>query len=176
MREKTRRMLLAGAAVAAVLAVGGCSSAEDTAPRVAGAEGGGAKKEPQDDDAVRRAWVDCMHAQGQNGVTQDKEGNIAIPAAGTDGGSLEGYETAAKTCDAKVPGIHQVKAKNNAKFVEMARAFVACARKNGYPDLPDPEPQTGILVIPTAAFDGAKWDAIQPACSKLPMPGYRIGP
>ncbi|MEV7277335.1 hypothetical protein [Streptomyces sp. NPDC093111] len=172
MRSGTRRVVLAAAAVAAVLMASGCS-AEDAAPRVAG-DGGAQKSGGQNDDAVRKAWVDCMHAQGQSGVQQDKEGNIAIPAAGTDGSSPEGYENAAKVCDAKVPGIHQVKSKNDAKFAEMGRAYVACARKNGYPDLPDPD-EKGILVIPTNVFDAAKWDAIQPACSKLPMPGYRIG-
>lgn len=172
MRSGTRRGVLAATAVAAVLVASGCS-AEDTAPRVAGGDGT-VKSGPQNDDAVRKAWVDCMHTQGQGSVEQDKEGNITIPAAGTDGGSVEGYETAAKVCDAKVPGIHQVKSKNDAKFAEQGRAFVACARKNGYPDLPDPDAQ-GVLVIPTKLFDAAKWDAIQPACGKLPMPGYRIG-
>ncbi|MER8048130.1 hypothetical protein [Streptomyces sp. NPDC094032] len=172
MRGGTRRVVLAAVAMAAVVTASGCS-AEDAAPRVAG-DGGTGTSRPQDDDAVRRAWVDCMHTQGQSGVEQDKDGNITIPAAGTDGGSIDGYEGAAKVCDAKVPGIHQVKSKNDAKFAEQGRAFVACGRKNGYPDLPDPD-EKGILVIPAADFDMAKWDAMQPACGKLPMPGYRIG-
>ncbi|MFE3151204.1 hypothetical protein ACFXJ6_31805 [Streptomyces sp. NPDC059218] len=174
MRNGTRRAVLAVSALAAVLVMSGCSSQDDSAPRIAGDEGSGTSK-PQDDNAVRKAWVDCMHKQGQTSVTQDKDGNIAVPAAGTGtGGSPAEYDAAAKTCDAKVPGIHQVQDKNKAKFVELARNFVACARKHGYPDLPDPDPKTAILVIPTASFDAAKWDAIQPACSKFPV-SYRIG-
>ncbi|MFD9691374.1 hypothetical protein ACFY2K_16975 [Kitasatospora sp. NPDC001309] len=171
--ETTVRAVLAATAVAVALMVSGCSSA-DQAPRVAG-DGNGGRSAPQDDAAVRKAWVDCMHQQGQTGVQQDKDGNIGVPAAGTDSGSAGDYEPAAKICDAKVPGIHQVTLKNHERFVEMARAFVACARKNGYPDLPDPDPKNGILEIPRASFDMAKWDAVQPACGKLPMPGYHIG-
>ncbi|MFE7580020.1 hypothetical protein ACFU5Y_00450 [Streptomyces gardneri] len=174
MRSRTGRALMAAAAVTAVLVMSGCS-ADDTAPRVAGDEGTGGGK-TQDDNVVRRAWVTCMHGQGQNGVQQDKDGNIYMPAAGTgDDAAVAGYEAAAKVCDAKNPGIHQVNEKNSRKFVEMGRAWVACARKNGYPDLPDPDPKTGILNIPRLSFDPAKWDAVQPACSKLPLPGYQIG-
>ncbi|MEV6976638.1 hypothetical protein [Kitasatospora sp. NPDC093806] len=174
MRTRTTvRTVLAATAVAAALVVSGCSS-QDEAPRVAGAGSGGSSA-PQDDDAVRRAWVDCMHQQGQTGVQQDKDGSITVPAAGTGSGSADDYEPAAKICDAKVPGIHQTKQKNNERFVEMARVFVACARKNGYPDLPDPDARTGILNIPGASFDRDKWDAMQPACGNLPMPGYHIG-
>ncbi|MFJ9948197.1 hypothetical protein [Kitasatospora sp. NPDC091207] len=173
MRSRTVRTVLAAAAVTAALAMSGCSSS-DPAPRVEGGAATG-KGKPQDDGAVRQAWVNCMHQEGQNGVELDKDGNILIPAAGTDGGSTTGYDTAARSCDAKVPGIHQVKPKNMEKSIEEARAFVACARKNGYPDLPDPDPKTAILTIPRASFDMAKWDAIQPACGRLPMPGYSIG-
>ena len=174
MRNRTGRALVAAAAMTAALVMSGCS-AEDTAPRVAGDDGSGTGK-PQDDNAVRRAWVTCMHGQGQNGVQQDKDGNIYMPATGMGGdGSVSGYEAAVKVCDEKNPGIHQATEKNAQKFVEQARAWVACARKNGYPDLPDPDPKTAVLQIPRLSFDAAKWDAVQPACSKLPLPGYQIG-
>ncbi|MFE2322992.1 hypothetical protein ACFXD5_03525 [Streptomyces sp. NPDC059385] len=177
MRNRIGRAALVAAAVAAVLVSSGCS-AGDSAPRVAGDGGSGSRSgKPQDDNAVRRDWVKCMHGQGQNGVQQDKDGNIFTPATGTGGDASDpaAYETASKLCDAKVPGIHQAQEKGKQKFVEEARAWVACGRKNGYPDLPDPDPKDGIVVIPSGSFDAAKWDAIQPACSKLPMPGYRIG-
>ncbi|MFB6837158.1 hypothetical protein [Streptomyces sp. NPDC056361] len=174
MRSRTGRALAAAVAVTVALLTSGCS-AEDSAPRVAGDDGSRASG-PQDDNAVRRAWVTCMHAQGQNQVQQDEEGNIYTPAAGVGTeGDVAGYEAAAKVCDAKNPGIHQATEKTHRKFVDQARAWVACGRKNGYPDLPDPDPKTGILQIPRAAFDAAKWDAIQPACSKLPAPSYQIG-
>ncbi|MFE4257308.1 hypothetical protein [Streptomyces sp. NPDC056883] len=174
MRSRTGRVLMAAAAVSAALVLSGCSS-EEAAPKVAGGDGSG-KSKPQDDNEVRRAWVTCMHGQGRNEVQQDKDGNIFTPASGTGGDAdVAGYETAAKACDEKVPGIHQAKAKDNQKFVDMARAFVACGRKNGYPDMPDPDPKDGILVFTATSFDAAKWDAVQPACAKLPMPGYRIG-
>ncbi|MFF4323204.1 hypothetical protein [Streptomyces sp. NPDC001568] len=175
MRSRTGRVLMAAAAVSAALVMSGCSSQED-APKVAGGDGSGKRKQ-QDDNEVRRAWVTCMHGQGRNEVQQDKDGNITIPASGTGDvdADFAAYEKAAKVCDEKVPGIHQAKSKLNQKFADEARAWVACARKNGYAELPDPDARTGILNIPRLKFDGAKWDAVQPACSKLPAPSYSIG-
>ncbi|MFE3766609.1 hypothetical protein ACFXPI_33165 [Streptomyces sp. NPDC059104] len=176
MQNRTGRAVLAAVVVAVALVASGCSEGS-SAPRVAGDKGSGSGPgKPQDDNAVRRDWVNCMHGQGQNSVQQDKDGNIFLPATGLGGdASASGYDTASKLCDEKVPGIRQAMEKGREKFVEEARTWVACGRKNGYPDLPDPDPKTGTVVIPTNSFDPAKWDAIQPACSKLPMPGYRIG-
>lgn len=172
--RSVRGMVAVGAAVA-VLALVGCSSKE-VAPEVAGAEGAG-KGKPQDDNATRKAWVDCMHKQGQTSVEQDKDGNITFPASGTDSGVAAGFDTASRLCDEKVPGIHQVKQADDTKYVEMARKWVACARKNGYADMPDPDPKDrGTVVIPRAKFDEAKWDAVSKACeAQFPLPGYRIG-
>lgn len=172
--EIVRTTVLAAAAVTAALVMSGCSSPAP-APDVAGGDGT-EKSKPQDDNAVRRAWVDCMHQQGQNSVEQDKEGNISFPASGTgESSGTDAYDAASKICDAKVPGIHQAVRKNNEKFVEQGRAFVACARKNGYADIPDPDPKTGLLAFSAASFNAERWDAIQPACGKLPLPGYSIG-
>ncbi|MFC9797242.1 hypothetical protein ACFVJI_31950 [Streptomyces sp. NPDC127584] len=174
MRAPIGRTLIAAAAVAAALVMSGGSSSQDEAPKVAGGDGTGGGK-PQDDSAIKQSWVSCMHAQGQTQVLINKEGDISVPASGTGSGAVGGYEAAAKLCDEKNPGISQVQEKNNKKFVDMARAFVACGRKNGYPDMPDPDPKDGILVFTNQSFDAAKWEAIQPACGKLPLPGYRIG-
>ncbi|MCM1970529.1 MULTISPECIES: hypothetical protein [unclassified Streptomyces] len=168
------RALPAAAAAAAVLALAGCS-ADAPAPEVAGGDRGGRAK-PQDDNAVRRAWVDCMHQQGQTSVEQDKDGNIGFPAASTDTGMPSGYDAASRLCDEKVPGIHQIQQADSAKYVEMARKWVECARKNGYSDMPDPDPEEGVVVVPRAVFDPAKWDAAARACdAQFPLPGYRIG-
>ncbi|MFI5981888.1 hypothetical protein ACIBEA_13530 [Streptomyces sp. NPDC051555] len=175
-RGRAVRGVVAVGAAVAVLALTGCSS-QAAAPQVAGAEGAGkGKGKAQDDNAVRKAWVDCMHKQGQTSVQQDKDGNIGFPAAGTDSGMLSGYDTAGRLCDEKVPGIHQIQKADNAKFVEMARKWVACARKNGYPDMPDPDAEEPVVVIPRAVFNEAKWDAASKACdAQFPLPGYRIG-
>lgn len=177
MRSRVKQAVVTVAAVSAALMISSCSSPE-SAPRVAGDEGGGSGKK-QDDAAVRRSWVKCMHDQGQTQIFIDKDGNIAMPASGTGasagaGSSMDAYDKASKDCDVKNPGINQARAKTSAKFVEEARKFVACARKNGYGDLPDPDAKTGILNIPRASFDAAKWDAIQPACGKLGV-SYSIG-
>ncbi|MER5966439.1 hypothetical protein [Streptomyces sp. NPDC002057] len=174
MRERIGRTLIAATALATALVMSGCSGPQAAAPKVAGDDGSGSGK-PQDDAAIKQSWVSCMHTQGQTQVLIDKEGNIAMPATGAGSTPAGGYEAAARLCDGKNPGIHQVQEKSNRKFVDMARAFVACGRKNGYPDMPDPDPKDGILVFTDQSFDPAKWDAIQPACGKLPMPGYRIG-
>ncbi|MFE9566544.1 hypothetical protein ACFYM0_36230 [Streptomyces sp. NPDC006487] len=169
-----RALPAAAAAAVVVLALAGCSASAPV-PEVAGGERGGQVK-PQDDNAVRRAWVDCMHQQGQTSVEQDKDGNIGFPAASTDSGMPSGYDAAARLCDEKVPGIHQVQQADNAKFLEMARKWVECARKNGYADMPDPDPKEGTVIVPRALFDAVKWDAASRACeAKFPLPGYRIG-
>lgn len=173
-RGRSVRGVLAGGAAVAVLALAGCSSGE-SAPEVAGGEGQVQGKQ-QDDNAVRRAWVSCMHKQGQTSVEQDKDGNISFPASGTGSGLPQGFETASRLCDEKVPGINQIREADSAKFVEMARKWVKCARKNGYSDMPDPDPKDGTVVIPSAKFDEAKWDAVARACNaKFTPPGYRIG-
>lgn len=174
LRRRSIRVGLVAAAAGTILTVAGCSS-DDSAPKVAGDEGAGRAK-PQDDNAVRKAWVDCMHKQGQAGVTQDKDGNIAFPAAKTDTGLEPGFETATKLCDEKVPGIKQAKQADNTKLVEMSRKWVECARKNGYTDMPDPDPKTAIVTVPRAVFDPTKWDAASRACdARFPMAGYSIG-
>ncbi|MFF2012353.1 hypothetical protein ACFVWY_25160 [Streptomyces sp. NPDC058195] len=173
MYGRNRRPLLASAVMAAALLLSACSS-DDSAPRVAG-DNGTEKAGQQDGAALRQAWVDCMHKQGQTDVGQDKDGNITVPASNVDDTSAEAYEKAAKVCDAKVPGVQQVTGETQERLVKQARAFVACARKNGYPDIPDPDPRSGIVVFTSTTFDMAKWDAMQPACGKLPMPGYTIG-
>ncbi|WP_439678161.1 hypothetical protein [Embleya sp. MST-111070] len=173
LRRSPVGVALAAVAAGMVLAVAGCSSG-DSAPKVAGDEGGG-KAKAQDDNAVRKAWVDCMHKQGQNSVSQDKDGNITFEAASTGTGLPPGFETASRLCDEKVPGINQVKHADNAKWVEMSRKWVECARKNGYTDMPDPDPKSGLLAIPKAMFDDAKWGAAERACVQFPLAGYRIG-
>ncbi|MFE4263603.1 hypothetical protein [Streptomyces sp. NPDC056883] len=168
------RALPAAAAATALLSLARCS-ADAPAPEVAGGERG-RQATPQDDDAVRRAWVDCMHRQGRTSVEQDEDGAIGLPAASTYRGMRSGYEDAARLCDEKVPGMHQVKKADTTKFVEMARKWVACARKNGYSEMPDPDPQEAVVVIPRSVFDEARWDAAARACdARLPLPGYRIG-
>ncbi|WP_424215772.1 hypothetical protein ACN20G_26815 (plasmid) [Streptomyces sp. BI20] len=180
MHNGWQRTAWAAIALTSLLVVSGCSDARE-APRVAGDEGSGkSASAPRDENAIRKAWVDCMREQGQNGVRQNEDGDIVMDASGLGDpgagaqGSADGYDEASKTCDTKVPGIRQTRKEVNEKFLAQARDFVACARENGYRELPDPDPASAILVIPRNSFDGAKWDAALVACGKFQV-SYRIG-
>jgi hypothetical protein len=172
----------AGFAIAAVFAIGGCSS-HGSAPNVAG---GGATPSgaPKDQRAIQQAWVDCMHAQGQTGVNVTKDG-VIVQAAGAAPGSsapapVGDYATAAKTCDAKVPGYEQLAQNSSSDRVKRLlasnRVYVDCARKHGYPDLADADPATGILHVDPKTFNQAKWDQAVAACSKDAVPAYVLDP
>ncbi|MFI2471634.1 hypothetical protein ACH475_35570 [Streptomyces globisporus] len=165
--------MTAGACFA--LVVTGCSGGKE-APRVAGdqAGSGGTKSGQQDPRAIRQAYVNCMHDQGQTGLSLDDKGRI-VSKSNEAGNDVTGYNQAAKICDAKVPGMQQERAKGNAKIVEGARKFVACARKNGMPDMADPDPNDGTVVFKKAP-DVEAFNRVNQLCNKegQQIPGYKL--
>ncbi|MFB7635565.1 hypothetical protein ACFC0M_32070 [Streptomyces sp. NPDC056149] len=163
--------------VAAVVSVSGCS-AEQKAPDVAGGGGAGTSGKPKDQRAVRQQWVDCMHQEGQTGVTIGPKGEIQVPAGGAEGknggADNSAYDQAEKTCNAKVPGMQQVREQGKQKAIEQARKYVACLRENGYTDAPDPDPKTGVIVVDPKKWDKAKFGVAAKACTKVPGPGIQV--
>ncbi|MFE0178228.1 hypothetical protein ACFWZ2_38550 [Streptomyces sp. NPDC059002] len=89
-----------------------------------------------------------MNGEGQAGVKLDDKGRIVSDAGTTSESGKSGggaYAEAEKTCNAQVPGIQQEFEKSDAQAVEASRKFVACARKNGMPAFPDPDPKDGAV-------------------------------
>jgi hypothetical protein len=161
-------------AAVAVLALGGCSSGTDTAPKVAGARTSTGK--PQDEGAVKQAWVQCMHEAGQTSVQVNKQGQVEIPAAGADAdGSGSGADSGADAmqkamseCDAKVPGMRQLADKDLPKRVERARQLAVCLRKNGLTiaQVPDPDPKFSGQVAIAVDIDQAAFERAYAICGK----------
>lgn len=160
-------------AAVAVLALGGCSSGTDTAPKVAGARTDTAK--PQDEGAIKQAWVQCMHEAGQTSVQVNKKGQVEMPAAGSVDGPGSGVDSGADAmqkamteCDAKVPGMRQLADKGLSKRVERARQLAVCLRKHGLTvtQVPDPDPKfSGNLAI-AVDIDVAAFDRAYAICGK----------
>ncbi|MEG8281262.1 hypothetical protein [Streptomyces sp. AHA2] len=115
-----------------------------------------------------------MHEQGQSGVSLDDKGNIVLKSNGA-GDDTAGYDHASKICNAKVPGIQQERDARNAKMVKAARKFVACARKNGLPDIPDPDPKDGTVNFEKEP-DMDAFAKVGQLCTKdgQQLPGYTI--
>ncbi|WP_405101633.1 hypothetical protein [Micromonospora sp. NBC_01412] len=124
-----------------------------------------------------------MRDEGQTGIEVTEDGKVSFPAAGVqqpgaggDPGS-DAYGQAEKACNAKVPGYQQTRAEDQREYIEKIRAFVKCARENGFPNTPDPDPTTGVLVIRTAeqVNELDRWDKAFELCGKLAepySPGY----
>lgn len=175
LRRRTSRAFAVAVGAGLVLVVAGCSGGKE-APRVAGDQGGsgGTETGQRDPRAIRQAFVNCMHEQGQSGVSLDDKGNIVLKSNGA-GDDTAGYDQASKICNAKVPGIQQERDARNAKMVKAARKFVACARKNGLPDIPDPDPKDGTVNFKKEP-DMDAFAKVGQLCTKdgQQLPGYTI--
>ncbi|MGW5449425.1 hypothetical protein [Streptomyces asiaticus] len=172
------RIAVAVLATGAALTVTACSTeSEDKAPRVAGDQGKqNAKDKSRDQRAVAQAYIQCMRDQGQE-VKVDEQGRIAVPAAGpndaTGGGGKQGKVAggdllkAMDKCDTKVPGMKQLRDKGNTETLKQARGLVDCLRKNGIPDMPDPDPKNkGAVSAPGNTASQEKWTKAIGTCGK----------
>ncbi|TMU98520.1 hypothetical protein [Streptomyces sp. DASNCL29] len=172
------RIAVAVLAAGAALTVTACSTEpEDKAPRVAGDQGKqNAKGKSQDQGAIAQAYAQCMRDQGQEAKV-DEQGHIAVPAAGTEDtggpGGRQGAEAgddllkAIKKCDVKVPGMKQLRDKDDTERLKQARGLVDCLRKNGIPDIPDPDPKDrGAFSAPGDTTSSGKWTKAIGICGK----------
>lgn len=183
------RRTLAERVVAAVLIVGAALTAaacttesDEKGPRVAGDEGGqDAKDGPRDDGAVAQAYAQCLRDQGHE-VKVDERGRVAFPAAGPGdaqgGGAGDDLRNAMKVCDAKVPGMKQLKEKDDTESLKQARGLVECLRANGVPGMPDPEPEDrGAVSIPEDVAGRDTWTKAMGICGdKFPGVAFKAVP
>ncbi|MFB8243385.1 hypothetical protein ACFC58_43325 [Kitasatospora purpeofusca] len=163
-----RRAALAAAVGAALLGLVGCGG-DAGGPKVAGAAAG--DRAPGDQRQVMQKYASCLRDQGVQGVEVTDLG-VGIPATGVGDGGAAGADLVTRAsghCDKQVPEYHQLaqrlRADQGKKDLDAARKFAACMRKNGLPDMPDPELDGGAVVIRTPA--GPNWEVAMPKCGEL---------
>jgi len=177
-----RRTFMSWAAVTvltlgAAASVTACtSSGEKQTPNVAGDDGRqnkqGRTQNPKD---VAEAYAKCMREQGQE-VEIDEFGRVGAPASGPGGEGRvadEKLPEAIKECDKKVPGLKQLREKADTTALKQGRGLVKCLRKNGIPNMADPDPKTGRISVPNDAV-GEKWGKAMGICGSQ-FPGAAFG-
>ncbi|MFD7997974.1 hypothetical protein [Streptomyces mirabilis] len=162
------RKLMHGAAItlvtlgAAVPVTACTSSGNDDAPKVAGAGDKQGQGKPQSQKEVTQAYEKCLHDQGFM-VSVDESGRFKDPGPDNPGLLVQkGLIEAVKACQAKVPGMKQVKEKDDERALEDARGLAKCLRENGIPNVSDPDPNDPALSIPADA--GGKWNKAMSIC------------
>ncbi|MFE2727309.1 hypothetical protein [Kitasatospora sp. NPDC059327] len=156
-----------GAALLGLVSCGG----DGGGSKVAGAGAGGASNATGDQRQVMQKYASCLRDQGVQGVEVTDQG-VGIPATGVGDGGAAGADLVTRAsghCDKQVPEYHQLaqrlRADQGKKDLDAARKFAACMRKNGLPDMPDPELDGGAVVIRTPA--GPNWEVAMPKCGDL---------
>jgi hypothetical protein len=174
-----KRTVWAAAAAVLALALAGCggdgggdgggvASAGGTQSAAPAATQGAAKS----DYEAMLAFTECMRGEGIE--MEDPE-----PGAGVQlrlrGGDPAKTEAAMEKCRHLMPnGGEQQKA--DPERLEKARQYSKCMRDNGVPNFPDPDPETGGIMMragPGSGLDpnSAEFKAAQKTCEKLrPVP------
>ncbi|MFI7498811.1 hypothetical protein ACIBVL_09870 [Streptomyces sp. NPDC049687] len=159
----------------AVLSLTGCSLVqEDPVPEVAATDrDGGSTARPKDADAIRQAWLRCMHDAGHTELRMGDDGGVRRPAAGPDtaedaaaGQKAKDMKEDTQKCNAKVPGMQQLQEKLRAGDMKAARGLAACLRENGLPDVADPKPEDGAALTVPQDVDPAAWNKAYGICGK----------
>jgi hypothetical protein len=139
--ETTNRgsVSLALAAAALALTVAGCGGSGDSKSGSAGSNAN-----PNLEKAVK--YAQCMRG---NGVTNfpdpDKNGRFMIPAGGPNRNSPQ-FKKAQQACKSQEPPGIQDNPAERAQDQKEWLKWAQCMRKNGIPDMPDP--QDGRLLVP----------------------------
>jgi hypothetical protein len=169
---RSAAILLTAAAVSSATA---CTSSQDKAPVVA--HGNGSTSRLKDPAAIRQAWVRCMHEAGQTGVTVTKDGEVVMPATRPDTGQAyaSALAKAVQTCNAKVPGMQQLREQGGAERIKAAQAFVDCLRKHGVRNIADPDPKDMGAIASPSGVDEATWNKAYETCGK-DHPGVPLKP
>ncbi|MFJ7593446.1 hypothetical protein ACIQZO_39965 [Streptomyces sp. NPDC097617] len=166
-----RRTLLSCTAVLALgvaVSMTACTSSNSGAPKVAGADGkSDAQGNQQDPKEVMQAYIKCMREMGWE-VKMDNSGHVTDNTPGETGTPMK---EAFEECEAKVPGMKQVREKSKPQDLANARGLAKCLRENGISNMADPD--GGGLIRPKDAV-GGKWDNAVRICEKK-FPGIGIG-
>jgi hypothetical protein len=155
-----RHVLVAGATVGLILALGACGAA-DSQPGVATA--GDAQPSTSASSGLveqyvegMRSYAKCMREAGFTTPDPDTKGHIDY---GTDFGKLKSdpkFQAATKECEKGVPPIPAeltALPPYTAEQIAHQREYAKCVRANGYPEFADPGPN-GFEPSRTARPDG----------------------
>lgn len=172
-----RRTAWAVAAAVLALAVAGCGGDSDGGgvASAGGATGGAPGASPsasKDNYTAMLEFTECMRGEGIE--MPDPE-----PGAGVQlrfqGGDPKKTEAAMAKCRHLMPNGGEM-AKADPERIEKARQYSKCMRDNGVPAFPDPDPETGGIMMragPDSGLnpDDPKFQAAQKTCEKLrPVP------
>ncbi|MDQ7906223.1 hypothetical protein RB614_17055 [Phytohabitans sp. ZYX-F-186] len=170
---------MAGAVAAALFALalagcggggddGGIASAGGTAAPAAGASPSASK----DNYQAMLEFTECMRGEGIQMEDPEPGGGVQLRLRGGDPAKTE---AAMAKCRHLMPNGGEMP-KADPERIEKARQYSKCMRENGVPNFPDPDPETGNLMLragPDSGLDpnSAAFQAAQKTCEKLrPVP------
>jgi hypothetical protein len=164
-------LAVVGSGLAGCGGSGGSSSTSSSAPAASGGGGGGAT-----DGAQAVKYSQCMRSNGVPGFPDPVNGRLQLQFQ--KGGAVDPdspqFKSAEQACKSLAPAGIGGSGQNTQQQGQMLK-FVACMRKNGVPDFPDPEGgkmifKGGDNVDPNSP----QFQAAQKACQKL-LPGGAPG-
>lgn len=142
-----KRHITLAAVLAACLLAAGCD--HGTGPKVASAQGASQPRpsstaspmpSPAADEGDRALqFQQCMHDHGVD-VQTDSKGGVAVQASP---GDKQKAITATEACQIYLPGGGEKQKQLSPEDIEKLRRFSQCVRDHGFPDWPDPDPETG---------------------------------
>jgi hypothetical protein len=160
-----------------VAVLGGCTTKQEE-PKVASVGGdatasAAAAPQAQDAAAQGRKFAQCMREQGVEMPDPGPDGMVPLDV---DQGNQDKVTAASRKCREFLPNGGEP-AKMSAADIAKRRDFAACIRKNGLPDFPDPDPETGdFSVSKDKASVLDKLEGVAPKCQSGggAMPAIRI--
>jgi hypothetical protein len=167
-------------ALVLVAALGGCAG-EPAEQQVASAGGtvtpSAGAGQPVDRAEQGRQFAKCMRGQGFDMPDPSGDGMAPMPAmeAG-DQAAMKKVEAALEKCREFLPDGGEPP-KMSAEDIAKARDFARCARENGAPGFPDPDPQTGRFKLDPGAAEDVDLSAVGDKCQQFGagmMPGIEV--
>lgn len=168
----------AWAVVAAVfaLALAGCGG-DDGGGGVASAggtpaAGGASPSASKDTYQAMLEFTECMRGEGIEMPDPEPGGGVQLRFQGTDPAKVE---AAMAKCRHLMPNGGEMQ-RADPERIEKARQYSKCMRDNGVPAFPDPDPETGAIMMRGGPDSGLnpndpKFQAAQKTCEKLrPVP------
>jgi hypothetical protein len=113
------------------------------------------------------AYTDCLRSHGMDvnigsggALTADNPNGTATPSAQ--------QQAAFNACRHLAPAVHLSQAQQEQDLEQMLN-YVACMRKHGEPDMPDPSTATGGVAIPLSGINpkSSQFQAAQQACQSI---------
>jgi hypothetical protein len=173
-RPVPRRRSAAAAFVVALLALALSACAPDDAPGVASA--GDGKEETQTEDGkseeltaaeqddMARKFASCMRDNGIDMPDPDTEGGLSVASGTAEAGSMEEMDAAFEACKEFMPNGGEA-VKMTPEDLEAQREFAKCMRDQGM-DMPDPDPNGGMIAAGSVGDDIEAFEAALEACNE----------